>query len=416
MRQAGFLDRLVSRLERLDTDSLHTQFLNLARERGLLETIFQSIQEGVMVVSGDGILQYANFAAETLLGFDATRLRGRSIARFLPEIDWDRLAKQDEEEWARIASSEIEVSYPKHRILSFYAAPLPARSSDDTDDGVVVMLRDVTRAREQEASLLESERWDAIRYLAASVAHEIGNPLNTLGIHLQLLEREMQQLPGDKQTDLHDLVAIAREEVRRLDLIISQFLGALRPNPPSLAKEDLAAVLSETLLIMRTEIENRRIEVALTHPGELPAVLIDRNQMKQVFFNIIKNALQAMPDGGRLTIKFEADERNLSVALRDTGTGIPEEAFRRIFEAFSTTKSEGHGLGLMIVQRIIQEHGGQIEVASRPGAGTVFRIVLPLADRRIRLLSDRAANRQSDLHSKPIEVDSIIEESQNDQA
>jgi PAS domain S-box-containing protein len=385
----GFLDKLLSRLERLDPANLQSQFLALARERGLLETVFNAIQEGILVVSDEGILLYANAATETLLGLETGRLRGRSIARFLPEVDWYRLARQDEDAWARVSTSELEVTFPKRRTLSFYAVPLPGSESKDAP-AVLAMLRDVTHQRRQEATMLESERFQALRFLAASVAHEIGNPLNALGIHLQLLERETRDLPEEKREHIGELVDVAREEVARLDLILSQFLGALGPSEPRLSRGNLARVLEDTLRLMKSEIENRRIEIAVAQLAELPEAYFDAGQMKQVFFNIIKNALQAMPDGGCLTIRFEADERNLTVALRDTGTGIPEEAFRRLFEPFRTTKVDGHGLGLLIVQRIVQDHGGEIEIASKSGVGTEFRIVLPLADRRIRLLSERA--------------------------
>ena len=387
-RQDGFLDKLVNRMERLDTSSLQAQFLNLARERGLLETVFQSIQEGVLVVDADAGLLYANHAAENLLGFAGSRVQGRSVARYFPEeIDWERLARQDEDAWSRLVRSEIEVSHPVRRILSFYAVPLPVGERND-EPGVLVMLRDVTGEREQETSLVESERLNAIRFLASSVAHEIGNPLNALGIHLQLMERQIRSLPDDQRETFAELVGIARNEMNRLDLIIKQFLSALRPSAPELERANLADVLRETLEVMRPELLDRRIEVVLDAPKDpLPDVFVDRNQMKQVFFNLLRNALQAMPHGGRLAIGLSADERTLALAIRDTGTGIPEEDFRRLFEPYRTTKANGHGLGLMIVQRIVQDHGGQIEVSSKPGAGTMFRILLPLADRRVRLLS-----------------------------
>jgi len=390
-RQDGFLDKLVTKMERLDTSSLQTQFLNLAREKGWMETVFQSIQEGILVVSGHGALQYANHAAESLLGFEVSRLRGKSIAKYLPDIDWERLAHQDEEEWAKLVRSEIEVSYPEHRRLSFYAVPIQSSGGIPASDGgkdvaatfVLVMLRDVTHEHEAETNLVESERLNAVKQLAASLAHEIGNPLNSLGIHLQLLEREVGRAPEE---DIKELVRITREEVSRLDLIISQFLGALRPAAPVFAKSDVAETLQETLQTLRSEIENRKVDVVLKKKRDLPEVTMDKGQMKQVFFNLIKNAFQAMPGGGKLTVEFDADDRNVIVSIRDTGTGIPEEEFRRMFEPYRTTKASGHGLGLMIVQRIVQDHGGQIEVESKKGTGTVFRIVLPLAERRIRML------------------------------
>ncbi len=394
-----FLDKLINRLDRMDTESLQAHFLHLAKERGLLETIFQSIQEGVLVMDGSGRLSYANRAAGQLLGFNPETAPGRPITRFMPDLDWERILDFDEGEWSRLITREIEITYPARRILSFYVVPLAAEYQDDS--GVVVILRDITRERVQEASVLESERLNAVQLLAAGVAHEIGNPLNALNIHLQLLERDIHGLqedlgtPGNLSTaslpgemeNLHELVAIARTEVSRLDLIITQFLRAIRPQKPRLAPVQMQSLLEESLQLMRHEVGNRGIRIDIVAPPSLPEIRVDRDQIKQVFFNIVKNAFQAMPDGGRLTITLASGTTHLAITFQDTGTGISPADMGRVFEPYHTTKSTGSGLGLMIVQRIVQDHGGHIELMSKPEEGTRITIYLPLAERRIRLLA-----------------------------
>lgn len=397
MVTGGFLDKLVARMDRIDPGSLQAHFMRLANERGFLEAIFQSIQEGVLAVDSQGRLLYANRATEQMLGFDYARLRGRSVMRLLRDLDWDRLLRiTDADEWSRMVTREVEVAYPEHRHLSLYAVPLPDLGSGTEGEvvgpSVLVILRDVTHDRAEEASTLESERTNAVKLLAAGVAHEIGNPLNALNIHLQLLSRAVSGLPEQAREDLGDLVEVARNEVGRLDAIITQFLRAVRPQKPVFAAGDVADLLQETLRLMKTEIENRRIEVAVALPSEVPKVQIDRQQIKQVFFNLIKNALEAMPDGGRLKIAMHASDVWLEVAFLDSGIGFGPERMGRLFQPYQTSKADGTGLGLMIVQRIVQEHGGQIEVASRPGEGSCFRIMLPRASRRIRMLNTTAGH------------------------
>ncbi|MDA0577610.1 MAG: ATP-binding protein [Verrucomicrobia bacterium] len=383
--KSAFVEKLLGRLDRLDPESLQTQFMRIVQERGLLETIFQSIQEGIIVVDRESRLKYANRAAETLVGVAFEKFEGKPIARAMRDIDWDQILDTTGGAWTRLVSRELEVTYPQHRFVSIYAVPLTGEGKDG--GGAVIILRDVSHERQQEADLVESERLNAVKLLAAGVAHEIGNPLNALNIHLQLLHREIRGLPDEKQAALRELVEVARAETQRLDLIITQFLRAIRPAPPDLAPASIEQLLKETLVVMRPEILNRKIEVHLEQADGLPQVPVDRDQIKQVCFNVIKNAIQAMSDGGRLGIALSVSDRHLIMAFQDTGTGIRPEDFGRVFEPYHTTKPDGSGLGLMIVQRIVQDHGGQIELQSKPGEGTRFTVLLPLAERRVRMLN-----------------------------
>jgi len=392
---SGFFDRLVARIDKLNPESLQAQMVRLVRERGFLETIFQTIQEGLVVIDNDGRLLYANHAAERLTGFDFERTKGRSIMRVLRDWDWEHLLEvpASDSGWARMVTREIEITYPEHRFISVYAMPL--NEDGFVEKGVLVILRDVTRDRKQEASTLESERFNAVKLLAAGVAHEIGNPLNALNIHLQLLARELQDLPDGTREPLADLVDVARAEVERLDTIIRQFLRALRPTQPVMRTEQVTDVLQETLALLKTEFENRRIAVSVDIVDAIPTVQLDRSQIKQVFFNLIKNALEAMPDGGTLRIEVSAGDVYVDIAFIDTGKGIAPEELQRVFEPYRTSKQTGSGLGLMIVQRIVDEHGGEIELASKPDVGTCFKVRLPRSERRVRLLTPPAAAKKN---------------------
>ena len=393
---ASFFDKLLSRLDKVDPARLQPHMARLRREWKRQETIIQTIQEGVVVLDARGHLSDANPAAEKLLSFKAEQFRGKSMAPFFEDLDFAALAERADHSpsdgksasWSRLISHEIEISYPEHRILTVYAVPLPGAVDDEPS--ILVILRDVTSEREQEASVLEGERQSAIKQLAAGVAHEIGNPLNALNIHLQLLSRELRAIEDEEQrASLGELVDVAKNEVVRLDAIIRQFLSAIRPAKPNLRPCDIVALIGEALGVMRVDIENRRIAVAVNARGQTPPALVDPDQIKQVVFNLVKNAMEAMPDGGRLEITVSADDAFLLLDFRDTGVGIPEEQLGRIFEPYHTTKAKGTGLGLMIVQRIVRDHGGHIEVSSKEGEGTCFRILLPRAERRVRKIADR---------------------------
>ena len=383
--KSKFLDKLIDRLDRLDAGNVQTQFLHLAREKGLLETIFQAIQEGLIVVGGNARIRYANRAAENLFGFKLSMAEGQPVARYIRDIDWEKVLRLDGDEWAKMVRREIEVTYPDHRFVEFYVVPLS--DIEENEQGAVVIFRDVTRDRETAAESIESERLKALTLLAAGVAHEIGNPLNAVTIHLQLLARELEEI-GDASAreNLLELVEVSQREVQRLDRIITQFLRAIRPSVPERHPVQLEQMLDETLEVLRHEIENRRILVERELPEIIPPVPADDTQVKQAFFNIIKNAMQAMDDGGILKIGIDVSERFVSVCFADNGPGIAPEDFGAIYDAFHTTKSTGSGLGLFIVQRILRDHGGEIEIATTPDHGTAFTLHFPRDDIRMALL------------------------------
>ncbi|MEI6218926.1 MAG: histidine kinase dimerization/phospho-acceptor domain-containing protein, partial [bacterium] len=292
--KSTFLDRILAKIDKIDPQNLQTHFLDLARDKGVMEAVFQAIQEGIVVLNSDGLVTYVNKAAEQLLNMLPGTSTGKPISRYLPGIDWQRVLDLDAGEWSKIINYDVELAQPERKFLSMYVAPLD-KNSQSTDgpaagaNALLIMLRDMTNDRQVEADAMESERLNAVKLLAAGVAHEIGNPLNSLSIHLQLMERSISSLPPNAQEGIREPLSVAKEEIARLDLIITQFLRALRPSKPEVSMCRIEEILKSTLKLMEHDIRNRNIAVEITSPNALPQVPLDPNQIKQAFFNVIKN-------------------------------------------------------------------------------------------------------------------------------
>jgi two-component system, sporulation sensor kinase E len=385
----AFIEKLIGKMDRMDPQSVASVVTRLAQEKGFLEIVFNTLQEGILVLGPDHKSSYMNRAARELLGLPDDFGPNDSLRRHLPDAFWSAVEEDSRKRRSRSAvHHDVEIFYPQRRFLQIYVSTLPADISTEAD--LLMIIRDITEAHQRAAMNAETERLGAMTTLAAGVAHEIGNPLNSLHIYMQLMERELRNLDPTTRKKLEEQLKVCTTEINRLDQIVSQFLKAVRPSKPKLERLSVHDILLEVLKVLEPETNNRDVLVEQELARDLPKVMVDRDQMKQVFFNIIRNALQAMNKGGILHIRTEAQAERVMIAFRDTGGGMPADVLQRIFEPYFTTKNEGTGLGLMIVQRVIREHGGLIEVSSEQGRGTTFRIFLPLSEKRIRLLESEA--------------------------
>jgi len=401
--KAGFVEKLIGRLGKIGPEEVQNYFLRLAQEKGFLETVFNSIQEGIIVTDAKGQITYLNNAACQLFGLEAEDSLGKRLDERVRGLDWNALSQEG------AVSRDMEIFYPSNRFINFYSVPLvierqptddkidpPSQSSGATGNrkidtsgekvGHAIILRDITESRRSEQQTIESERLNALTLLAAGVAHEIGNPLNSLNIHLQLIEREARNLDGSKRAELQESVEVARAEINRLDSIISQFLRAIRPTRPQLRPENINSIVEEAVRFFALEIKDRDIVVEQELRSDLPMLHLDRDQMKQAFYNVIKNSFEAMKRRGILHIRTDMDESHVLIRFTDTGGGISAENLSHVFEPYFTTKPSGTGLGLLIVRRIVREHGGELSMESSEGKGLTLTIRLPYIDKRVRML------------------------------
>ena len=387
------LSKLAERVGQLAPDELQVALLRLLRERTAFESIFQASREGVVVLDESARIEFYNAAAARLIGLGESGAVGAPLSRFVKDLDWVSILGEG------VTSRELEVTYPERRLLRVYAVPLGETTARH---GSALLFHDATETRQAVQDAAESERTQAVTALAAGVAHEIGNPLNSFSIQLQLMRRRIEGLMSEvkprrgkvsvAQEDLSGLrgsVEIASREVERLDGILKQFLSAVRPSAAQMRPVEINRLVRESADFFKAEIADRELLLEMELAKGLPPVQADPDQIKQVFFNLITNAVHAMRTRGILHLSTRSAPDGVVVAVRDTGGGISEDVMARLFEPYYTTKSSGTGLGLVIVRRIVHEHGGTIEMDSRVGRGTEVRVKLPPMGSRVKLLPAR---------------------------
>lgn len=392
----GFLDKLISRLDRFSPSEVQNLVSRLVREKGFMENVFEALQEGVLIIDPDGLITFANSSTHRLLGLDTTKSIGQKVTAKIRGLDWESLAHPD-----RVVTRDMEVFYPENRFLNFYLAPIHGLVEETEEHlGYVMLIHDVTSSKIEREETIESEKLNALTFLAAGVAHEIGNPLNSLDIHLQLMARKVKKLETQEKEDLSKLLTTAQQEIRRLDNILKQFLHAIRPQQSTKEKAQLHQVLKTTLETLEAELIERNVKVSLSLIESLPLLDIDAEQIQQALYNLLRNSAQALPaSGGDIEITSRFNDHEIVLSIKDNGSGISPEHMGALFEPYKTTKESGTGLGLLIVRRIIREHGGEIEIDSEEGKGTTVTLYFPRMEKHIRLLEADAEKPLIDIES-----------------
>jgi two-component system, NtrC family, sensor histidine kinase PilS len=356
---------------------LEAQHRHLSDLRAFRDLIFESVGTGLIAVDPGGHITAFNRAAEAITGVPASEAHGLSWrAVFGESIDLAAVQRALAEREGQSQRHEIQVARRDGRRVPVGVSFWQLRSGKGAAVGLIGVCQDLSSIKQMEERMRQADRLAAVGRLAANIAHEIRNPLASVSGAIEVLSRE---LPTDATQAR--LVEIVLRESERLNRLITDFLDYARPAPPTLVEVEVARLVEDVVLLL----EHRRLPAGLKVVRELEPPLparVDPQQMSQAIWNLCLNAVEAMPEGGELRVGARPAERErglgrLEVWITDTGHGIPEADLAHVFEPFYSTKAGGTGLGLASVYRIVHEHGGQIEVRSRVGAGTTFTLWLP---------------------------------------
>src|SRR5574344_2679885 len=410
----GFVKRVSQKISKLSDDQVEQLIDAINEENDTLDSILESLSDGLVIVDEEWHLLQTNKAAERYLPFNVRPLEQRSenvpvwsliedplISAFLQDCAANQKVNVSEE--FSLAAPEDKV-----RFITVTVLPLVQKQKKEDSDafethvvGSIITIDDITEKRTQEVLLHRMESLASLTNLAASVAHEIKNPLGAISIHIQLLQKAVKKaregdgrLPEEKF--MENYLAVVNEEIDNLNKIVIDFLFAVRPVQAQMTLSDPNELITKFVNFFKAEFDSKHVVIRVNLCENSPRILIDEKLFREVIVNIAQNALAAIlsrfpidkGQNGELVIESAVKNGNYYLTIADNGCGMDQKTAARIFEPYFTTKANGTGLGLTMVYKIIKEFNGEIDVKSVLGHGTVFSIILPVPQTGTKLIDD----------------------------
>ena len=396
----ALVKRISNKISKLSPDQVQNVFTQLVEENDSLLSVIESLSTGLVICDKNWKLLQSNKAGERFLPLTSRYYEIKQQDSSFDDDVWNFVDDEEIANFLQQASKEKKINISEEfvtktpaglaRFLNISLMPLVQNKKLS---GSIIKIDDITEKRNQETLLHRMENLASLTNLAASVAHEIKNPLGSISIYIQLLQKAVnkarnsdEKLPDKKF--LENYLEIINQEIDRLNNIIVDFLFAVRPISAELIPENPVKLLNLYVEFFKPELEDKNINLKTAFLENSPKILLDEKLFKQVLINLVQNAIVAMPDGGELFLSTRITGDKYLISVADTGIGMNSETVSRIFEPYFTTKATGTGLGLTMVYKVIKEFGGDIEVESYEGKGTIFTISLPIPQKEKHLLTE----------------------------
>lgn len=370
-----------------ETKMMESEILEL---KNFNESIIQSMEAGLITLDLKNRITFINTGAEKTLGWKYHEIIGKPLAEVFEPDEADIVLNRPDKRGALTFSRETEITVKEGQKIFIGFTSMDRLDNKGEKVGTIISFRDISLIKQMQAEVIRMDRLVSLGVLASGIAHEIKNPLAGIKTMAQACEEEFEEDDDRKEY----LTRIIRQ-VDRLDDLLKTFFKYARPSPPDRKPHQFKEILDEVLNLVEKKMSDFRIDFTLKLEENLPEILVDSQQLQQVLLNLILNAIDAMPEGGKLNVtvnrirghikdmvqsQIGQMSHHVEIHIEDTGEGIPAEKLETIFDPFVTTKPSGLGLGLSIVYRIVREHDGEIHVSSQPGVGTRFVLTIPTGE------------------------------------